>query len=399
MSIQIEESKTQTGTIHHLTRKAYESGVKTVIHKGGTGSGKTFDLMIFNMFYYALKNPGSISTTVSESKPHLDIGAIRYAKKFATSETFADKLKYNESKSFYTFPNGSIVEFFSADRIDKALGARRGLLYGNEINSLKKEVWSELARRSEFVMGDFNPTAQFWLEDWLEYEQNYQIFTSNHWDNPFLPETERQKIIYRAERDTNFKRIHIDCEYGVYDGLVFTEWQQIDVMPEGNIKYGLDFGYTNDPSVLVGIIETHDSYYVDEIIYRTGLLNKDIASLMGANGIKPNYDEIIADSSEPKSIDEIRRFGYNVLPAMKGPDSIVHGINKIKSKKLFVTKRSVNLIKELREYSYITDKEGKTTNKPIDAFNHGIDAVRYALSNERRPKQARATPNPGRNAI
>jgi len=367
------------GYIFKETHQALKEGAKVVIHKGGTGSGKTFDLMLFLLFISGSR-PGQVITVVSESHPHLLIGAIRILKTVLQKYGAYQLTNFVNNPTVWTNVNGSIIEFFSADRIDKALGARRDILYGNEINSLKREVWDELSRRSEVVIADFNPTSQFWLEDWIQDYEPYRVITSNYTNNKYLPETERERIRRRAERDPNFRRIHIDCEYGIYEGLIFTEWQQIDQMPDIDTRYGLDFGYTNDPSVLVAVAETDDAIYVDELIYQTGLMNKDIAGMMQSNGIRKNYDEIIADSAEPKSIDEIRLAGYNVKPAVKGADSVINGIQKVLSKKLYVTKRSVNLIKELRNYSWVTDKEGKPTNKPIDAFNHGIDALRYAIS-------------------
>lgn len=385
----IQTGKTiEAGTIHHLTRKAFDSGYKVLIHKGGTGSGKTYDLMIYALITFAMNTPNVIVTIVSESFPHLEIGCIRYAKKFISKLELTDYIKFNESKSFYKLPNGSIVEFFSADRIGKALGARRTLLYGNEINHLKLDVWDELARRSELVMADFNPTAQFWLEKWLEYQENYKVILSNHIDNLFLPDTERRKIEARAAKDPNFKRIHIDCEYGIYEGLVFPLIEIVDQWPEGLAKgYGLDFGYTNDPTALIATSERGDDLYLDELIYMTGLTNRDIANMFESVGIKKNYDVIIADSAEPKSIDEIRLSGYNIKPAIKGADSIKAGIDKMLQKNIKITKRSVNLIREFRNYSWVTDKLGNPTNKPIDGFNHGIDAVRYSVSLPK-PKQS-----------
>lgn len=367
------------GNIFKRTKTALDAGKKIIIHKGGTGSGKTYDIMQM-LIIIALTQQNKIITVVSESKPHLDIGTIRILKTVLKSHNLFRDVDFNISTSRWTTQSGSIIEFFSADRIDKALGARRDWLYGNEINSLKLEVWDELARRSEFVIADFNPTSQFWLEKWIENYDLTTVITSNYTDNPFLPETERDRIEKRASRDPNFKRIHIDCEYGIYEGLVFTDWQQCDQLPEGPCRYGLDFGYTNDPTAFVKVITTKDAYYVDEIFYRVGMLNRDIAAMMQQSGVRKNYDEIIADSAEPKSIDEIRLSGFNVKPAVKGPDSISAGIDRLKSKKLFITKRSVNLIRELRNYAWVTDKNGDPTNKPIDAFNHGIDALRYATS-------------------
>ena len=367
----------QTGQIHKLTRRAYKNGRQVIIHRGGTGSGKTYDIMIFLIFMIACREK-KIITIASESRPHLDIGTIRIMKEVMQKAGIWDEDRWHRTKSTYTFETGSIIEYFSADRIGKALGARRDWLYGNEINSLSLAVWDELARRSQYVLGDFNPVSQFWLEDWLQNYDQTEVIRSNYEYNPFLSDIEKARIMKRAARDANFKRIHIDCEYGIYEGLVFTEWQQVDEMPEGNKRYGMDFGYTNDPSTLYAVTETEDAFFIDEIFYKTGLLNRDIAGLMDSNGIVKDYDEIIADSAEPKSIDEIKGYGYNIKPAPKGQDSIRQGIDKLKSKKMFVTKRSVNLIKELRNYAWVSDKEGNPTNKPVDAFNHGIDAVRYA---------------------
>ena len=373
MQIQIEH-----GNIFEKTRRSYEMKNKVIIHRGGTGSGKTFEIMLFLFWVLCSGIRNKVFTVVSESRPHLDIGTIRIAK-MLTNNPLGSIVKYNETKAVFAFPGGNVLEFFSADRIDKALGARRHLLYGNEINSLKLSVWDELARRSEFIIGDFNPVAQFWLEEWLQYYDNTDVIKSNYMDNPFLPETERNRIIKRAALDPNFKRIHIDCEYGNYEGLIFTEWQQVDELPAGDVKFGMDFGYTNDPTTLIACVETPEAYYFDELMYRTGLTNPDIARMFESCKLQKGYDEIFADSAEPKSIDEIRMYGYNVKPAKKGADSVITGITRLKSKPIFITKRSINLIKELRNYSWILGKDGQATNKPIGIFNHAIDAMRYAV--------------------
>lgn len=370
----------EAGNIFDRTQTEWEAGKKIIIHKGGTGSGKTYDLMIFLIFYIALQNDGWIITVVSESKPHLDIGAIRILKQVLLKAGLFKSEQFNISTGRYTFSNGSVIEFFSADRIDKALGARRNVLYGNEINSLKFEVFDELARRSEFVIGDFNPTQQFWLEKFIDYYGDVAVILSNYTDNPFLPETERNRIIRRAEMDTNFKRIHVDCEYGSYDGLVFTQFNLVDSIPEGlDTFYGMDWGYTNDPTALIQCAISGNDIYLNELLYMTGLTNSDIARMVVDLGVRRNYDEIFADSAEPKSIEDLRRAGFNIKPAMKGEDSIRKGIDKMKEYKIHITKHSVNLIKEFRNYSWISDKTGNPTNKPIDAFNHGIDASRYGI--------------------
>lgn len=363
------------GSIFEKTFEALDRGREIVIHKGGTGSGKTFDIMVYLLFVYC-QQPGKVVTVVSESRPHLDIGVIRIMKTLLIKSHLISHVDYNSSQSRLTFKNGSILEFFSADRIEKALGARRSLLYGNEINSLKLEVWEELARRSQTVIGDFNPTSVFWLEKWLSYQENYEVIKSTYADNPFLPDHEKKKILKQASVDDNFKRIHIDCEYGIYEGLVFTEWMQVDKMPEGDPVYGLDFGYSNDPTALVKVIRKGDDLFVDELIYRTGLTNNDISKLLKESKVE---HEIYADSAEPKSIEEIHQAGFNIKPSIKGQGSVNAGIDKLRSYNIRVTKRSVNLIKELRNYAWVSDKNGEPTNKPIDAFNHAIDALRYSI--------------------
>ncbi len=370
------------GEVYGSTFDAFfKDNKKVAIHKGGTGSGKTYDLMMFLILSVMTQLKNQVITVVSESHPHLKIGAMRYLLEITQKTGIYDDKYWNKSESVFTYkPTGSIIEFFSADRIGKALGARRNWLYGNEINNLKVDVWEELARRSENIIADFNPTAQFWLEDWMLNYDDTTVITSNYLDNPFLPETEKARIEKRASRDANFRRIHIDCEYGVYEGLVFENWQQIDELPDGgDVTFGMDFGF-NDPTVLIKTIETENAYYFDEVFYQSGMLNKDIIQALEYNGIRKNYDVIIGDSAEPKSIQEIHNAGYNIKPAVKGADSIRVGIDRMKSKKIYITKRSVNLIKEFRNYAWELDKQGRQTNKPIDDWNHGIDSCRYSLS-------------------
>ena len=369
------------GIIFDLTKKAYDDGKKVIIHKGGTGSGKTYDIMISLLFFFALTKPNWVITIVSESVPHLDIGTKRIAKNLLSTDDLNEVATFNQTKGVYQFDNGTIIEFFSADRIGKALGARRNLLYGNEIDHIKFDVWEELSRRSEIVIGDFNPTSEFWLEQWLAYQDDYTVITSNYLDNDFLSETERNKIKRRADVDDNFRRIHIDCEYGNYEGLIFTAIEQVEEVPEGGRSaFGLDFGYTNDPSALIKATIIGNDLYLDEHIYQTQLSNAELSSRMKSKGVQYDYDRIYADCAEPKSIDDLHLMGWDIHPAVKGADSIVWGLDVMKQYSIKVTKRSVNLLKELRNYSYAKDKNGKTLNKPIDSWNHAIDAARYAVS-------------------
>jgi len=365
------------GNVFEKTNKAYESGKKVIIHRGGTGSGKTEDIMIFLLFAICMITPDLIITVVSESRPHLEIGAIRILKKHLIKTGIWSDTNYNGSIGRFTAPNNSIIEFFSADRIGKALGARRDWLYGNEVNSLKEEIWDELARRSEYIIADFNPTAEFWLEEWLPNYLHTTVIRSNYMDNPFLPEHEVERIKLKASRNKNFKRVHIDCEYGVSEGIVFENWHTGDFDNDLQLHcYGQDFGFSIDPTTLIKVAVDKQSrkLYLDEYFSKPGLSTAKIAELNEAN---IGDDVIIGDGAEPRLIDELRReYKINIKAAVKGPGSITAGVTSMQGYEIIVTDRSTALKKELRNYVYL-DKGSKIY---IDDYNHCIDAARYGFS-------------------
>ena len=370
------------GYIFNQTQSAIDSGKKVIVHKGGTGSGKTYELMIFVIFQLAGNLENKVFTIVSESQPHLDIGAIRYTNELLIESGMYDRVHITQRPAKYIFPTGSIVEFFGADRLGKAVGARRYLLYGNEINHIKFDIFDEMARRSKIVLADFNPTAQFWLEKFLQYYDDNIVIKSNHTNNKFLDETERKRIIKRALMDANFKRVHIDCEYGSTEGIIYDNWAIVDEFPKDEkikrLVYGMDFGYSNDPTAIIKVGMSDGELYLDEILYRTGMTNQDTGNSI--KSIITGHANIWADSADPKGIEEIRRMGFNIKGADKGKDSVVNGIDFVKRYKMNVTARSTNLIKELRNYTWQSNKDGGYINKPIDDFNHLLDALRYAVT-------------------
>lgn len=367
--------------VFYETKHAIEDGYEIVIHKGGTGSGKTYEIVMYLLLCYVIKNPDKVITIISESVPHLKIGVKRYIDGFLSETNLLTQVKKNETDKTYILPNRSVIELISADRLTKAIGARRDLLYGNEINSLKKDIWDELSRRSKHIIADFNPTAKFWLEDWLQYHDNYTIIKSNYLDNRELPEHEVRRIEKRIKMDANFKRIHIDCEYGVSEGLVFENWHQTDTMPEryDNEWYGLDFGFTNSYTSLVQIRQHENKLFVKELFYVRNKLNSEIIQLISQSGLKERHDTIYADSAEPKTIEEIYRAGYNIKPANEAKKNVNDRIDKLKTYDLYVTKDSLNLIRELRSYRWEQDKNGHPTNKPIKVDDHAIDSLGYGI--------------------
>jgi phage terminase large subunit len=288
----------------------------------------------------------------------------------------------------YTFDNGSYIEFFSADQPDRLRGARRTTLYVNECNNVPFESYYQLAiRTSGEIWLDYNPVSTFWVDKELIGQDNVDFITLTYKDNEALPETivtEIENAREKAKYSTywaNWWKVYGLGQIGSLEGVCIPDWKEIETLPKEArlLCYGLDFGYTNDPTSLVALYKHNNTYIFDEIIYQKKLLNSDISNLLNTHDVK---GMIYADSAEPKSIAELNGYRHNVLPVSKGRDSIVYGINLMNQNEIFVTSRSKNLIKELSNYTWMVDKEGNKMNKPIDAFNHAIDAARYAITSQ-----------------
>lgn len=370
-----------------LSLKKFIRGVQ-----GGTSAGKTFGILPIIIDYCA-KNPLTECSIVAESMPHIKRGALRDFKKIMIETGRWRDDGFNKTDSVYTFANGSFCEFFSADDDAKLRGARRDILYMNECNNMTFHAFTELsARTKKFVYLDWNPTNTFWFHEELLGDSDVDFLVINYLDNEACPESALNFILKAKEKSKissfweNWYRVYGLGEIGSLEGVVFNNWTQIDQVP-AEAKYiarGLDFGFTNDPTALVGVYQYNSEIILDEELYQTGLLNSDIQRLLKVANVGKNL--IIADSSEPKSIEEISRGGFNIKGAIKGKDSVMFGIDYMQQFRLRVTKRSVNLIKEFRNYTWDKDKSGKVLNTPIDAFNHGIDACRYAVSDLSKPK-------------
>jgi phage terminase large subunit len=289
---------------------------------------------------------------------------------------------FNKSSLKYTFSNNSYIEFFSVDQPDKLRGARRDILFINECNNIDFESYQQLSvRTKKFIYLDYNPTNEFWVHTELKNDIDSDFVVLTYKDNEALDPAivrEIEKAREKAQTSSywaNWWNVYGLGQLGSLEGVVFPNWEQIDTIPQ-EAKFlgcGLDFGYSNDPTAMIGIYEYNGKIIADEMIYSTSLLNSDIIRLMKQDKRLP----IWADSAEPKSIEEIRRAGFNIKPVVKGADSINFGISVLQEKDLLVTKHSTNLIKELRNYSWDTDKTGKRLNRPIDDYNHAIDAMRY----------------------
>ena len=349
------------------------------IIQGGTSAGKTFGIIPV-LISKAAKHPNLEISIVAESIPHLRRGAL---KDFINIMKWTSRFfegRFNKSLLRYDFGNGSYIEFFSADDSSKLRGARRDILYINECNNVTFEAYNELSIRTKReIFLDFNPANEFWVHTELKHEDDSDFLILTYKDNEALDERIVKEIEKnRAKASTssywaNWWRVYGLGEIGMLEGVVFSNWKMIDTIPNEAklIGYGLDFGFTNDPTAIIEIYNYNGQRIVNEIVYQTGLVNNEISKKLQKNVIA------YADSSEPKSIEEIRRTGQLIKGVTKGQDSVNFGIQIMQSQSYLVTAQSTNLIKELRAYCWDRDKTGKQLNKPIDNYNHTIDALRY----------------------
>jgi len=381
------QSTTAIKKLHALKKR------KKVI-QGGTSAGKTFGILPI-LIDRCIRTPLLETSVVSESIPHLRRGAMKdFLKIMIATGRYRDG-QWNRSSLKYTFTNGSYIEFFSVEQPDKLRGARRNVLYVNEANNIPFEAYNQLAiRTSGDIWIDFNPTANFWAHKEVASEDDADFITLTYLDNEALPATivkDIESARDKAKDSTywhNWWQVYGLGKVGSLDGVCLTGWEEIKLPEEARLLcYGMDFGYSNDPTTVIGLYKYNDAYIFDEVLFQKKLLNSDISNLFKANDIN---GIVYADSAEPKSIAELRTYGHKVLPCTKGKDSIVYGINLINQNKIYITNRSKNLIKELQSYSWMKDREGNTINKPIDAFNHCIDACRYAITSQLQ------TPNKGK---
>jgi phage terminase large subunit len=348
------------------------------IVRGGTSSSKTFSIIPMLITYAVQKDNTEISI-VSESIPHLRRGAIRDFLKIMQMVGMYDPNKWNKSSLTYTFSNNSFIEFFSADQPDKLRGARRDVLFINECNNVDWESYYQLAIRTrKFIYLDYNPVTEFWVDTELVHDADSEMIVLTYKDNEALDSSivaEIEKAREKAETSEywrNWWAVYGLGQIGNLEGVIFSNYQLIDTIPSDArlLGCGVDFGYSVDPTAIVEVYQYNDQRIIKEICYRTGMLNSDIAKVL------PKGVPVYADSAEPKSIEEIRRFGISIKGVTKGKDSINYGIQVMQGQNYMITKDSTNLIKELRGYCWDKGKDGKTLPIPV-GDDHIIDAWRY----------------------
>lgn len=363
------------------TKKISRLNKRTRGVAGGTSASKTISILLW-LIDYAQTHNDEVISVVSETLPHLKRGAIRDFLIIMKAHNYYKEVDWNMTNFVYNFESGSSIEFFSADQPERVRGPRRDVLFINEANNVSYETFTQLEIRTrKLVWLDWNPVAEFWwYTDVLPY-QDVDFLTLTYLDNEALTEQER----YALEQHKNnpnmqqWWKVYGEGKLGEAEGRIFTGWLEVDGLPhEARLEcYGLDFGYTNDPSACVAIYKFNDGFILDEVFYNKGLSNKQIADIL----LNRPRALVLADSAEPKSIDELKIYGVDVIASAKGQGSVLQGIQFVQQQKLSVTKISVNVIKEYRNYLWLKDpKTDKNINEPAPIFNHAMDAVRYGLS-------------------
>lgn len=365
------------------TKRIFQLNKRIRAVAGGTSASKTISILVW-LIDYCQSSKNEIATVVAESVPHLKLGAVRDFKNIMISNGYWNEKNWNQSNHTYTFETGSILEFISFDKFGKAHGPRRDVLFINEANNIPYLIADQLITRTrKIVWLDWNPSEEFWFyTEMLGKRDDLDFITLTYLDNEALDEITKKEI-ESHKHNKQWWQVYGLGQLGELEHKIYKSWQIINDIPfEARlVRRGLDFGYTNDPTVIVDIYEYNGGYIIDERLYQKGLSNKSIADFI-LNCAEPQT-LVIADSAEPKSIDELLSYGVNVMGANKGPGSVMQGINYVQSLKISITQRSVKTIKAYRNYCFVIDKNGNIINEPDDTiheWSNSMDAIRYGFN-------------------
>lgn len=371
----------KTTTVFAKNIEAYNQGYRYLCNKGSTRSSKTYSILqLLYLIARQSKHPLLISV-VSETMPHLKRGCIRDFQTMLQDEGVWNDKNWNATDKIYKIKL-SKIEFFSADSPSKVHGPSRDILFCNECNNIPYETIRQLAVRTrKTIFLDYNPVEEFWIDSEILPRKDVKPIHSTYKDNEHLS-WEQVKEIESNKHDINWWNVYGLGITGSREGLCIKEWDQVEELPKTwkGRWLGIDFGFTNDPTGIVDVYLSNGELWLDEITYERGMTNPKIAQRI--KDLKLSHLIAVCDSAEPKSIQELKDAGIKVEEAYKGKDSIKNGIDTLNRYKIHVTKRSLNLIKELRSYKYKQNTNGKYTNEPIDKFNHLIDPARYVAGNK-----------------
>lgn len=355
-----------------------DSNKKIIVEQGGTRSGKTYNILLWIIFSYCTNERNKTITICRKTFPSLRASVMRDFIDILRKHKMYAEESHNKSSSEYQL-YGNLIEFISLDQPQKVRGRKRDLLFINEANELFWEDWQQLVfRTQERIIIDYNPSDEYhWIYDKVITRDDADFYKTTYLDNPFLESTIIEEIERLRDTDEQYWQIYGLGIKGVTKSTIL-RYIEVNQVPDHFkfLSYGMDFGYTNDPTTLIGVWTDGYDLYAKEYLYRTMMTTTDIHKFLTSLNI--NREMIYADSAEVRLIDELRRMGWNIRPSVKGRDSVNAGIDLLKRYKIHLTKDSNNAIQEFRNYKWKEDKSGKTINVPEDKHNHLIDALRYS---------------------
>jgi phage terminase large subunit len=349
-----------------------ESKHRITHHVGGTRSGKTYAIIQF-LIVEALQTNQTI-TIVRKTIPSIKKTVMKDLKDILVNLGIWDENRLNIADRIYTFDTGAMVQFINTDDPDKLRGLKSDILFIDEANEVDEDAYFQLSiRTTGKIILAYNPTISPY--HWLRQMTDCERFITSYKDNPYLPKEMVKSIEDLQTKNPKLWKIYGLGEYAANDKAIY-QFEVVDDFDAEFVAFGLDWGYGGDELALVAVFKEGDNLYLEELIYEKGMVMKDISDRLDKLGINKSY-EIFCDSSEPRSIEELYRCGFNAKPVKKGPDSIRFGISVIQNYKLNVLKTSTNLINEMYGYQYATDKHGYTTDTPEGGLDHLMDAMRY----------------------
>ena len=368
------------------------------VYYGGAGSGKS-KFIAQKLIYRAMQSQRTV----------LVLRKVNATTKNSTfkilQETLSDwkilpYCKINKSDFTIILPNGSQFLCMGLDDPEK-IKSIAGITdaWMEEATEFTQDDFNQVDLRiralvpNSQVILSFNPVSKAnWAyllffkpnEELEEFRSGCTIVQTTFKDNKFLPENYVKQIQLMSATNPVYYKIYVEGEFGSLDKLVYNNWQSYDfdhTKLKGKLCVGLDFGYVNDPTAIIASIVNQEEkrIYIFQEMVEEGLLNDAIGRKIKDLGFRKS--DIVADSAEQKSIEEIKRMGIpRIVPCAKGPDSIIHGISLVQEYEIVVHPSCVKTIEELQNYSWQKDKAtNEYINKPVDKFNHCLDALRYSL--------------------
>lgn len=375
----------RTTALNKIEQIVFEPTFYKVI-QGGMRAGKTMAIMMV-LTGYAESYKNSKITVVGQSYGHLKDGPIDDFKKIMQGTNRWNDEKFNKTELNYEFSNGSVIQFRSIDKM-KAHGLSRDVLFVNEANAFTYETFDQLASRTEdFVIVDYNPTSKFWAHEELvegKHKDRTSFTILTYMDNEALPKQLIENIESHkpkaGEEPSNYWTVYGLGQIGSLEGNVYSGWEEttLEEIQKGTlVRYGLDFGFSNDETAMVAIYDLGENKLgIVELLYKKGMLGSQYAETLMSQNIDPNV-LIVADSARPEIIAEIKNAGFRIVGADKNPGSVKRGIDRVSQRQILY--HGQNLKREYLSYAWRKKRSGEILDEPEDGNDHLLDSARYSI--------------------